>query len=414
MTDTTCRAETIRGIFVHRDALNRHLSAPRLRDREDYLFRLKCAGHSHKHIGSRASMLLHVDTLVQSTIEGTVGEAEIETALQEWKRKRGMCLAREFRAAARSWYKFLGLYAKPHRRGGAHSEALSLFESELRTPSRYAASTITSSLPPIIDLLEWLTPSRPSLADVRLGDLEAFLTARTEAGWSRRTTINAAKSFRMFFRFAEKQGWCHASLSRTLQTPVVRRRKMGSNAPPWSQVQKMLKLLDVSEASQCRAKAILLLAAVYGLRRCEISRLQLADFDWREETVTIQRAKRGRVQQFPIQKEVGDAIICYLREVRPPSSCRNLFLTLHRPYRPATNLGPSMRKVMTATGVFEREWGLHALRHACATELLRKGTSLREVAAFLGHRDLSSVSIYARSDWRALKQVADFDLSGLI
>lgn len=359
-------------------------------------------------------MLLHIDSLVRPTSEGIVSDLEIEAALRAWKQQRGPCRGKHFLAAARSWFKFLGLYAKLRVRGGAHSEAISMFERELRTSGRYAASTITSSLPPIIDLLEWLAPSRPNLADVSLGDLQAFLTARTEAGWSRRTAISAARTFRMFFRFAEKQGWSNASLSHTLQISVVRRRKMNANGPSWSQVRKMLKRLDASEPTQCRAKAVLLLAAVYGLRRCEIVRLRLDDFDWRNETLTVQRAKRGRVQQFPIQKEVGDAVIRYLREVRPASTWRNVFLTLHRPYRPATNLGTSIRKVMSATGVFARGWGLHALRHACATELLRKGTPLRTVAAFLGHRGLESVSIYAHSDRHALKQVADFDLSGLL
>jgi site-specific recombinase XerD len=57
--------------------------------------------------------------------------------------------------------------------------------------------------------------------------------------------------------------------------------------------------------------------------------------------------------------------------------------------------------------------GPHALRHACATHLLREGASLKEIADFLGHRDSKSVGLYAKYDTRLLRQVAAFGLSGL-
>ncbi len=58
--------------------------------------------------------------------------------------------------------------------------------------------------------------------------------------------------------------------------------------------------------------------------------------------------------------------------------------------------------------------GPHSLRHACATRLLRKGSSLQEIADFLGHRDTSSVGIYAKCDLRLMKQVAALGLAGVI
>ena len=80
----------------------------------------------------------------------------------------------------------------------------------------------------------------------------------------------------------------------------------------------------------------------------------------------------------------------------------------------ATNIGSAMRKIMTAQSILDQPCGLHALRHACATELLRKGTSLRGIADFLGHRSIRSVSIYAHCDLRALREVANFSLSGVL
>ena len=62
----------------------------------------------------------------------------------------------------------------------------------------------------------------------------------------------------------------------------------------------------------------------------------------------------------------------------------------------------------------EEQRGPHSLRHACATRLLKKGTSLREIADFLGHRNLRTVSIYAKLDTRSLRKVASFSMAGVL
>jgi integrase len=83
-----------------------------------------------------------------------------------------------------------------------------------------------------------------------------------------------------------------------------------------------------------RAAAITSLGAIYGLRSSKVVSLRLDDFDWHREIVTIRRAKNDRVQQFPIQIEVGDNVLRYLREVRQKTKRRNLLISLKPPYRP--------------------------------------------------------------------------------
>jgi site-specific recombinase XerD len=87
-----------------------------------------------------------------------------------------------------------------------------------------------------------------------------------------------------------------------------------------------------------------------------------------------------------------------------------------RPYRPLRRgfawviVGGRMRK----HGVGLDHVGPHALRHACATQLLRKGSSLRGIADFLGHQDIKTVSIYAKHDPRMLRKVSAFSLRGIV
>jgi integrase len=143
--------------------------------------------------------------------------------------------------------------------------------------------------------------------------------------------------------------------------------------------------------------------------------LTLNDFDWINETLVIRRVKRGRIQQYPLQYEVGESILRYLQFGRPRAECRNLFLTLLPPYRPVrpSSFWNIISRQIQRLGLNVKPVGPHSFRHACATELLRKGSSLTEIADFLGHRSLDSVSIYAKCDLRSLKKVATFSMAGV-
>ena len=101
----------------------------------------------------------------------------------------------------------------------------------------------------------------------------------------------------------------------------------------WTEVQRLLEGIQGKSASALRARAILLLFAIYGLRSGEVSRLLLSDFDWSAETFAVTHSKRGGTQRYPLQHEVGEAILDYITEARPRTDCRHLFVTLHMPHR---------------------------------------------------------------------------------
>jgi integrase/recombinase XerD len=60
-----------------------------------------------------------------------------------------------------------------------------------------------------------------------------------------------------------------------------------------------------------------------------------------------------------------------------------------------------------------RQYGPHALRHACATHLLTQGLSMKAIGDHLGHRKADTTRVYAKVDLGGLHQVANFDLGDL-
>jgi integrase len=159
-----------------------------------------------------------------------------------------------------------------------------------------------------------------------------------------------------------------------------------------------------------------MLLSVYGLRAGEVVGLRLEDFDWQRELLTVRHGKGQRARLYPLCRAVGDAVLRYLRQVRPRSARREVFLKLRAPFGPVSSalLGHLVRPRLRALGVTLRHYGPHALRHACATHLLAQGFSLKEVGDHLGHVDPDTTRIYAKVQVAALRAVGDFDLEGLL
>jgi integrase/recombinase XerD len=165
-----------------------------------------------------------------------------------------------------------------------------------------------------------------------------------------------------------------------------------------------------------RNRAIILLLAVYGFRSGEVCGLRLDDLDWKRELILLSRTKEPRVDQYPLVREVGEAILLYLQKTRPKTERREVFLRLLPPFEPMTvsGLGMIVEPRLKSLGIKLPHYGAHALRHACASHLLAEGLSLKQIGDHLGHSDPRSTRIYAKVDLEALREVARFDLGGLL
>jgi site-specific recombinase XerD len=179
------------------------------------------------------------------------------------------------------------------------------------------------------------------------------------------------------------------------------------------------EILDATAGDQpitIRDHAILMLFAVYGIRSKEVARLQLTDIDWQRETIVFTRSKLAGSQSFPLLPSVGAAIIRYLKEVRPKSPHRQVFLTTRAPICPLSQgaMWAVVSRQLRKRALSIKHHGPHSLRHACATRLINQGLSLKEVGDHLGQRDLEATRIYAKVDLIQLREVANFDLGDLL
>jgi len=222
---------------------------------------------------------------------------------------------------------------------------------------------------------------------------------------------------RAFFYYAERRGWCRPGIANCIQAPRVYKHDTLPSGPSWQDVQHLIKTTEGNCPSDIRARAIILLLAVYGLRSNEVCHLCLEDFDWEQKTFLFKRSKFGPIQRFPLVQTLKQALVRYLKEVRPQhSSYHEIFLTLCAPFRPLNSA--SVYGIVSSRwkplNVIIKHHGPHSLRHACATQLINQGMPLKTIADQLGHRDLETTRIYAKVDLPRLREVAKFNLRGVL
>jgi len=132
--------------------------------------------------------------------------------------------------------------------------------------------------------------------------------------------------------------------------------------------------------------------------------------------ILVTRFKARRKQLYPLSHTVGDAILRYLKEVRPGAPYREIFISRRAPLQPLS--GPGIWNIVSSRlrslDVTVSHFGPHSLRHACATRLLSQGLSLKEVGDHLGHRSPDATRWYAKVDLTGLREVADFNIGGLL
>ena len=199
-------------------------------------------------------------------------------------------------------------------------------------------------------------------------------------------------------------------------SPRVYQDRRVPNGLSREDVRRLLATTEGDRPMDQRDRAILMLLIAYGLRAGEVCRLQLDDVNWEEETLRVRRSKSGRTDLFPLSRGVGQAVVRYVREVRPERPERVLFFTMTTPIQSLsqTALSSMVHNRMLRLGILAKRRGPHALRHSAAQQLLDHGMSLKVIGDYLGHRSSSATSVYARVDLSALREAADVDLEGLV
>ncbi len=210
---------------------------------------------------------------------------------------------------------------------------------------------------------------------------------------------------RAFLRFCFVEGLVDGDLSAAVLAVTGRRRSSLPKGIAPGDAQRSLESCDRRRSDGRRDYAILAVLVRLGFRAGEVARLTLEDIDWRAGEIVVD-GKGRRTDSLPLPADVGEAIVAYLRRGRPKTTRREVFLRLLAPIGPLGRGGVScvVRRACRRAGM--AEIGAHRLRHTLACEMVAAGVELPDIGQLLRHHGVSSVSIYARVNINALRELA--------
>lgn len=414
-------------LFERRRALKRHTSAPLLQERLLYLQHLADLRAKECTLRKVACYLLIImDSLHFYTIRmlsiGEVQKAALKWAKNEKVRRRENTYSkfseRRFTHDAVNWFKMLECLTEDPEPTIPFQEYRDKYLEYMKQEQGLAEETVYNRSCLLRDFLMNINDSIKRFAEILPSTIDEVLTRKHDSGGlSRKSVQSYASVVRTFLRYAENQQWCRRGIAASIKAPRVYRHETLPSSPHWQDVEKLLAGSQTDYATDVRDYAVLLLLAVYGMRRSEVAGLKLQDIDWKNEQIYLRRAKRSKPQVFPLSTTVGDAILRYLKEVRPQHcKLKELFVGMRSPYRALTGVAiyGIVNRRLKPLRLPIKHHGPHALRHACATHLINEGFSLKEISDHLGHQELETTRIYTKVDLTNLRKVADQNWEDLL
>lgn len=148
-----------------------------------------------------------------------------------------------------------------------------------------------------------------------------------------------------------------------------------------------------------------LIAIRLGLRICDIKNLKFDDIDWVNKEINIIQVKTKVQLKLPLLDDIGWALIDYIKNSRPSSELRNIFIDHNNVFSPVKRMTLTITKICDIGNIDitnKRKKGIHSFRFSLATQMLNKQTPLDIISSSLGHSTINSSNHYLSLDAKNL------------
>jgi integrase/recombinase XerD len=258
--------------------------------------------------------------------------------------------------------------------------------------------SVTAYLDDLNKLLNYLRDINKHPAEVRLDDLQELVGLLYETGINPRSQARIISGIKSFYRYLLLEDLIKIDPTELLESP-----KIGLKLPEFltlDEINKIISIIDLSQAEGQRNKAILETLYSCGLRVSELTGLRFSNLYSDEGFVKVE-GKGGKQRLVPISQTAIKEINLYLSDRRLIAVKKGfediLFLS-----RRGTNLSRIMIfhliKVYAELAGIKKSVSPHTFRHSFATHLLEGGANLRAIQAMLGHEKITTTEIYTHLD----------------
>ena len=221
--------------------------------------------------------------------------------------------------------------------------------------------------------------------------------------YTKSTIANTAGCLRGFLSYLYKHKLTQANLSVFVPHIVIRKDSEIPSSYKAEDVEKLLNTIERNDSKGKRDYAMILIAARLGLRASDICGLTFDSIDWEKNKICIQQQKTKRQASYPLLKDVGMAIIDYLKYGRKAVAydVTHIFLSELPPYYRLANgsLYNIVDFYIRRAGIHipaRKKHGPHALRHSLGSRLLENNIPLPIISEILSHKSTETTKIYLK------------------
>lgn len=210
-----------------------------------------------------------------------------------------------------------------------------------------------------------------------------------------------------YFAWLTRQNILQANPASEIELPRQEKR-LPAEALGHREMSGILAVPDIADPLGLRDRAMLETLYSTGVRRSELTRLEITDLNRERQTLQIRQGKGHKDRVVPVGTRALKWLERYLDEVRPkllvdPNE-KALFLTSY-----GQGFNPDVLSRMVSKFIKQAEIGrpgsCHLVRHSCATHMLEGGADIRFIQQLLGHEKLETTAIYTQTSIEQLKAV---------
>jgi integrase/recombinase XerD len=255
---------------------------------------------------------------------------------------------------------------------------------------------------------DFRTPSsftRPILEEYQQF-LHLYRSKRTCCPLAINTQLARLGVIRRFFAWLCRENLIPGNPAADLDLPRKQARLLPKSLAK-EEIDRLLGLSDLSSPFGLRDRVLLEIFYATGVRRTEMVRLDVGDFDAVQRSLHVRRGKGGKSRLLPLGERASHWLTRYLSEIRPilvvhPGE-RSLFLTGYGTRFSPAYLGNWVARQIKKAGI-EKQGSCHLFRHSCATHMLEGGADIRYIQQMLGHASLDTTQIYTEVSIRSLTE----------
>ena len=390
----------------------RYITYPMYHERLSYLNYMQSLGMSFNRLREHAEMQLHIIDELGISEKKIIHQHVLDKTIIRLAAYNSLKWMKTFKAVSIKWLSFIGILERSQEQLPRDNDLIIEYINWSKSMKGLSDITLKGRHSRINDF-SFFIQDKTDLAHLNISVIDEYIQYRHNAGCCKRTLSLLTTNIREYVKFLNFKGICDICVE-GIRHPKEYSLSTLPSAPSWDIVEKLLSFYDISTKVGKRNTAILALLSIYGLRTSEVTRLKLRDIDWDKRQLCFYHVKNGHVQSLPLSPYVYNLLIDYIVNGRDNKrKVEEVFMTTFMPYKSLTRsciykiVSDAYKGLKIPINI--KHIGGHSLRHACASNLINNGVSLKEIGDILGHRLQDTTRIYSKIDITNLRKVSQIE-----